>query len=114
MADSNGYIADPNRLRTAIRQIEEISEMARDIVRDFAGEVARTQGWPGRDDSFAREVLPSERKERESALETGENIAGAGEQIALSTLENLDNIEGTQLGALEGIQAELHRGRPGR
>ena len=114
MADSNAYAADTNRLRAAIRQIEQISAMAGDLVRDFAHEVARTQHWPGEDDSFAREVIPSERKERETALETAESVAGASEQIALSTLGNLDNIEGTQLGALEGIQAELHRGRPGR
>ncbi|GGW30799.1 hypothetical protein [Streptomyces xantholiticus] len=114
MADSNGYIADTNRLRAAIRQIEQISAMAGDIARDFANEVGRNQHWPGRDDSFAREVIPSELKERQTALETSENVAGASEQIALSTLGNLDNIEGTQLGVLEGIQAELHRGRPGR
>ncbi|MFD3944798.1 hypothetical protein [Streptomyces sp. NPDC058579] len=112
MPEGDVYFAIPGRLQAGVRQIDQISSLVQDIARDFVSEVNAVRDWPGRDDSFAREVLPQEKDERETATRTAEAIAEAVVEIANGTHDNLRNIVNTQDGALDAIGSAA-RGRRG-
>ncbi|MEU8588766.1 hypothetical protein AB0C59_17465 [Streptomyces sp. NPDC048664] len=104
MADNdNSYYADPGRIQGGVRQIDQISSIARDMMRDFVNEVNLTRDWTGTSDSFAKEVAPQEKKEREGASDTGQALADAVLSVADGTTANLKNILTTQSGNLDAI-----------
>ncbi|GHH80323.1 hypothetical protein GCM10018793_35240 [Streptomyces sulfonofaciens] len=104
MADDNAYFADPARLHSGIRQIESISSLAQAMLKDFVDEVNATKHWPGEDDSFAKQVLPRELKERQGSTDTIQSIADAVVGIADGTTANLRNITETQDGNMDAIR----------
>ncbi|MFG2945825.1 hypothetical protein [Streptomyces adustus] len=112
MADGNAYFADPGRIQAGVRQVDRISSLAQEMVRDFVSAVNLTRDWPGTDDEFARETLPQEKSERTSVTDTGEAIADAVFQVANGTTTNLRNILGTQSGVLDAIHDSANG--PGR
>ncbi|GAA3875047.1 hypothetical protein ACWDR2_27670 [Streptomyces sp. NPDC003631] len=110
MADENSYFADPARIQGGVRQIDQISSIAREMMRDFVNEVNLTRDWPGTSDSFAKEVVPQEHKERESTSDTGQALADAVVSVADGTTANLKNILTTQGGNLDAIHESSGRG----
>ncbi|MFE9130881.1 hypothetical protein ACFYOF_36610 [Streptomyces sp. NPDC007148] len=110
MADENSYFADPARIQGGVRQIDQISSIAREMMRDFVNELNLTRDWPGTSDSFAKEVVPQEHKERESTSDTGQALADAVVSVADGTTANLKNILTTQGGNLDAIHESSGRG----
>ncbi|MEU6353679.1 hypothetical protein ABZ896_30855 [Streptomyces sp. NPDC047072] len=113
MADGNAYFADPGRIQAGVRQVDAISSLAQEMVRDFTSAVNATRDWPGQDDDFAREVKPQEKSERTSVTDTGQAITDAVVGVADGTHANLRNIVGTQSGVLDAIRDSAANG-PGR
>ncbi|MFB7054888.1 hypothetical protein ACFCXT_17435 [Streptomyces vinaceus] len=114
MPEGDVYYAEPGQIQAGVRQIDQISALVRDIARDFLSEVNAVSDWPGRDDEFAREVLPKEKEERETASSTISSIEEAVVEIANGTHDNLRNIIGTQDGALDAIANSRVRDGRGR
>ncbi|ELP71348.1 hypothetical protein ACKI1I_08900 [Streptomyces turgidiscabies] len=110
MAEGNAYYAEPDRLAAGVRQINAISSLAHEMLRDFTTTVNDTRGWPGRDDSFAQEVIPAELKERETAVQTGSSLVDAVVSVADGTMSNLSNIRSTQMGVMDSINSAGSRG----
>ncbi|WP_327179800.1 hypothetical protein OG599_33915 [Streptomyces sp. NBC_01335] len=113
MPEGNAYFAEPGRLQAGSRQIDQISALAREIVHDFVSSVNLTRDWPGTDDSYAKEVLPQEQKERKAAVETGVALSDAIVGVADGTLANLGNILSTQSGVLDSIHRSSGSGSHG-
>ncbi|SNX66211.1 hypothetical protein SAMN06272735_8057 [Streptomyces sp. TLI_55] len=113
MADGNAYFANPGRIQSGVRQIDEISALARQMVREFVADVNLTRDWPGTDDEFAREVQPQEKSERTTVTDTGQSVSDAVVAVADGTHTNLQNIMGTQSGVLDAIHDSAVNG-PGR
>ena len=113
MAGRNGYLANPGRLQAWPRQVDAISSLAQEMVRDFVSAVNLTRDWPGHDDEFAREVKPQEKSERESVTDTGQAVTDAIVGVANGTHTNPQNILGTQNGVLDAIRDSAANG-PGR
>lgn len=113
MADGNAYFADPGRIQSGVRQIDEISALAQRMVHEFVADVNRTRDWPGTDDTFAREVQPQEKTERTTVTDTGQSVSDAVVAVADGTHTNLQNIMGTQSGILDAIHDSAVNG-PGR
>jgi hypothetical protein len=74
----NAYLASPDGLANGTRQIVEISEFAVRMLEDFITEVSATAGWPGKDDSYAKQMIPKEREGRERHLDVQGVREGAG------------------------------------
>ncbi|MEH0422065.1 hypothetical protein [Streptomyces sp. B21-083] len=110
MAEGNAYYAEPDRLAAGVRQIDQIGALAHEMLRDFTTTVNDTHGWPGKDDSFAQEVIPQELRERKTAVETGTSLVEAVVSVADGTMANLDNIRNTQSGVIDSINSAGHRG----
>jgi hypothetical protein len=110
MTEGNEYYAEPDRLAAGVRQIDQISGLAHEMLRDFTMGLNNTVGWTGYDDSFAKEVIPQDKKERELAVQTGTSLVDAVVSVADGTLANLDNIRTTQNGVIESINS-ARRGR---
>lgn len=110
MAEGNAYYAEPERLAAGVRQINAISSLAHEMLRDFTTTVNDTRGWPGKDDSFALEVIPQEEKERRTAVETGTSLVEAVVGVADGTMTNLENIRNTQNGVIDSINSAGNRG----
>ncbi|MFD5625956.1 MULTISPECIES: hypothetical protein [unclassified Streptomyces] len=105
MSEGNAYYAEPDRLVAGVRQIDQISTLAHEMLRDFTMGLNSTVGWPGHDDSFAKEVIPQEKRERTTAVDTGTSLVEAVTGVADGTLANLDNIRTTQSGVLDSINS---------
>lgn len=101
----NAYFADPAALASGTRQIQAISNFAVDMINEFIADVSATSDWPGRDDSYAEQMIPQEKKQREGAVSTGTALTEAIVGVGDGTLANLKNILGTQSGNLEAIQS---------
>ncbi|MFC4034387.1 hypothetical protein ACFO3J_23330 [Streptomyces polygonati] len=114
MTDSDAYFAEPARIAAGVRQIDQISTLAQEMVRDFAAEVNLTRDWPGTDDSFAQQTIPQEKKERQLSGETGQALSDAVSEVAAGTVKNLDNILGTQNNVLDAIHSQSSNGSSGR
>ncbi|WP_299531521.1 hypothetical protein [uncultured Streptomyces sp.] len=110
MPEGNAYYAEPGRLQAGARQIDQISALAQEIVHEFVSAVNLTRDWPGTDDSYAKEVLPQEKKEREAALDTGLALSKAVVGVADGTMSNLSNILSTQSGVLDSIRSSSRGG----
>ncbi|MCX4402983.1 hypothetical protein OG585_03820 [Streptomyces sp. NBC_01340] len=113
MAEGNSYFADPARIQGGVRQIDQISTIAQEMIRDFVNEVNLTRDWPGTSDSFAREVVPQEKKERDGSADTGQALRDAIVSVANGTTENLKNILTTQGGNLDAIHESSGGGHTG-
>jgi hypothetical protein len=113
MAEGNSYYADPNQLQAGIRQIDQISNLASEIVNEFVRTVNLTSDWPGHDDSYARVVIPQDKKERLAATDTGTAVDDAVFSVVDGTKANLDNVINTQNGVLDAIN-ESSSGNSGR
>ena len=70
MSDTNAYYAEPARIQAGVRQIDQISTLAEDMLRDFVSAVNLTSDWPGTNDSYAKQAIPQEKQEREAAVGT--------------------------------------------
>lgn len=114
MADPNAYFAEPARIAAGVRQIDRISGLAQDMIRDFLNEVNATRDWPGVNDSFAEQVIPQEKQERELSGDTGQALSTAVAEVAGGTVKNLSNILGTQNGVLDAIHSQSGGGSAGR
>jgi len=109
MAEGNAYYAEPDRLAAGVRQINAIGTFAHEMLRDFTTTVNDTHGWPGKDDSFAQEVIPQELKERTMAVDTGTSLVEAVVSVADGTMSNLENIRNTQNGVIDSINSAGNR-----
>jgi hypothetical protein len=109
MSDTNAYYAEPARIHAGVRQIDQISTLAQDMLRDFVSAVNLTSDWPGTNDSYAKEAIPQEKKEREAALGTGQALTDSVVGVANGTTTNLSSILSTQSGVLDAI----HNSAPG-
>ncbi|MEV6160703.1 hypothetical protein AB0L71_02005 [Streptomyces sp. NPDC052052] len=101
---SDAYFADPARLRAGLRQMFSISSSIEAMVGDFVVDVRATSDWPGQNDSFAKEVIPQEHKERESSSETAIALSDAMRGVAHGTSVNLTSIQTNQNNILDAIQ----------
>lgn len=110
MADGNSYFADTGRIQSGVRQVDHISSLAQEIVRDFVSAVNMTRDWPGVDDDFAKEVAPQEKSERSKVTSTGQSLSDAVVQVANGTTANLSNILNTQGGVLDAIHQSAANG----
>ncbi|MFJ1967630.1 hypothetical protein ACIO93_03075 [Streptomyces sp. NPDC087903] len=110
MSEGNAYYAEPERLASGVRQIDRISALAHEMLRDFTIGLNATVGWTGRDDSFAQEVVPQDKRERKTAVDTGTSLVDAVVSVADGTLANLDNIRNTQSGVIDSINSAGRRG----
>jgi hypothetical protein len=99
----NAYFANPAALASGTKQIEAISNFAVDAFNEFFRDVAATADWCGKDDSYAKQTIPQEKKQREGAIATGKALTEAIVGVGDGTLANLKNILGTQGGNLEAI-----------
>jgi len=109
MPEGNSYYAEPDQLAAGVRYINQISTLAHDMLRDFTTTVNDTHGWPGKDDDFAKEVIPAELREREMAIDTGTSLVEAVVSVADGTMANLDNIRNTQNGVIDSINSASRR-----
>ena len=100
---SNAYSATPPALVAGTRQIEQISRLANEMINEFITDVSSTSGWPGHDDSYAKQMLPQEKEQREGSIKTGSSLSEAIVSIGDGTLTNLKSVLGTQNGALDAI-----------
>ncbi|MGW0832704.1 hypothetical protein [Streptomyces prunicolor] len=100
---SNAYSASPAALIAGTRQIEQISQLANDMINEFITDVSSTSGWPGHDDDFAKQMKPQEKKERDGSVDTGSSLSEAIVSIGDGTLTNLKSVLGTQNGVLDAI-----------
>ncbi|MEU2131695.1 hypothetical protein [Streptomyces sp. NPDC018352] len=107
---SDGYYAEPARIQAGLRQMFSISTSIGSMVDDFVMDVRATRDWPGQDDSFAKEVIPQEQKERESSSETAIALSEAVNGVAHGTSVNLASIKSNQNNILDAIRD--HRIRP--
>jgi hypothetical protein len=100
---SNAYYANPGVLQSGTRQIEQISRLATEIINEFITDVSATSDWPGDNDSYAKQVRPQEKKQREGAVTTGSALTEAIVGVGDGTLANLKSVVGTQNGVLDAI-----------
>lgn len=100
---SNAYYANPGVLQAGTRQIEQISRLANEIISEFITDVSATSDWPGQNDSYAKQVLPQEKKQREGAITTGSALSEAIVGVGDGTIANLKSVVGTQNGVLDAI-----------
>ncbi|GAA1300598.1 hypothetical protein OHU11_35980 [Streptomyces sp. NBC_00257] len=107
---SDGYFAEPARIQAGLRQMFSISTSIGAMVDDFVVDVRATRDWPGQDDSFAKEVIPQEQKERESSSETAIALSEAVNGVAHGTSVNLKSIKSNQNNILDSIRD--HRIKP--
>lgn len=107
---SDGYYAEPARIQAGLRQMFSISTSIGSMVDDFVMDVRATRDWPGQDDSFAKEVIPQEQKERESSSETAIALSEAVNGVAHGTSVNLVSIKSNQNNILDAIRD--HRIKP--
>ncbi|MCX5113439.1 hypothetical protein OOK13_34290 [Streptomyces sp. NBC_00378] len=107
---SDGYYAEPARIQAGLRQMFSISTSIGSMVDDFVMDVRATRDWPGQDDSFAKEVIPQEQKERESSSETAIALSEAVNGVAHGTSVNLASIKSNQNNILDAIRD--HRIKP--
>ncbi|MFJ9683470.1 hypothetical protein ACIRP2_36305 [Streptomyces sp. NPDC101194] len=101
---SDAYFAEPARIQAGLRQMFSISTSIGSMVDDFVADVRATRDWPGQDDSFAREVIPQEQKERESSTETAIALSDAVHGVAHGTSVNLTSIQSNQNNILDAIR----------
>ncbi|MFK0120067.1 hypothetical protein [Streptomyces sp. NPDC090994] len=99
----NAYFANPAALASGTRQIQAISNFAVEMINEFITDVSATADWCGKDDSYAEQMIPQEKKQREGAISTGKALTDAIVGVGDGTLANLKNILGTQGGNLEAI-----------
>ncbi|MEU4656101.1 hypothetical protein AB0G32_19490 [Streptomyces sp. NPDC023723] len=99
----NAYFANPAALASGTRQIQAISNFAVEMINEFVSDVSATADWCGDDDSYAKQMIPQEKKQREGATSTGKALTEAIVGVGDGTLANLKNIVGTQNGNLEAI-----------
>ncbi|MFJ6016966.1 hypothetical protein [Streptomyces sp. NPDC092952] len=107
---SDGYFAEPARIQAGVRHMLSISTSLGAMVDDFVMDVRATRDWPGQDDSFAKEVIPQEQKERESSSETAIALSEAVYGVAHGTQVNLTAIRSNQNNILDAIRD--HRIKP--
>ncbi|WP_405710568.1 MULTISPECIES: hypothetical protein [unclassified Streptomyces] len=107
---SDGYYAEPARIQAGLRQMFSISTSIGSMVDDFVMDVRATSDWPGQDDSFAKEVIPQEQKERESSSGTAIALSDAVNGVAHGTSVNLASIKSNQNNILDAIRD--HRIKP--
>ncbi|MCX5238300.1 MULTISPECIES: hypothetical protein [Streptomyces] len=100
---SNAYSASPPALVAGTRQIEQISQLANEMISEFITDVSSTSGWPGYDDDFAKQMRPQEKQQREGSVQTGSSLSEAIVSIGDGTLTNLKSVLGTQNGVLDAI-----------
>ncbi|WP_043678274.1 hypothetical protein [Streptomyces xylophagus] len=100
---SNAYSASPAALIAGTRQIEQISRLANEMISEFITDVSSTSGWPGDDDSYAKQMLPQEKEQREGSVKTGSSLSEAIVSIGDGTLTNLKSVLGTQNNVLGAI-----------
>ncbi len=63
----NAYYANfPPGLTGGTRQLQAISDYAVDMFNEFFHDVSATSDWPGKDDSYAKTMVPQEKKQREA------------------------------------------------
>ncbi|MEU6197107.1 hypothetical protein [Streptomyces sp. NPDC047061] len=99
----NAYSASPPALIAGTRQIEQISRLANEMISEFITDVSATSKWPGHDDSYAKQMLPQEKEQREGSVTTGSSLSEAIVSIGDGTLTNLKSVLGTQSGVLDAI-----------
>ncbi|MFF2326490.1 MULTISPECIES: hypothetical protein [unclassified Streptomyces] len=107
----DAYFAEPARIQAGLLQMHQISSSVEGMVDDFLSEVKVTMGWPGLDDSFAQEVKPQERKERESSSTAATALSEAVAGVVHGTTVNLREIQTNQNNILDAIQD--HRNKTG-
>jgi hypothetical protein len=100
---SNAYSASPPALVAGTRQIEQISQLVNEMTNEFITDVSSTSGWAGHDDSYAKQMRPQEKQQREGSVQTGLSLSEAIVSIGDGTLTNLKSVLGTQSGALDAI-----------
>ncbi|MFE0489891.1 MULTISPECIES: hypothetical protein [Streptomyces] len=100
----NAYFASPDGLANGTRQVMQISQFAVNMLEEFITDVSATSDWPGKDDSYAKQMIPKEREGREGAISTCREFVNALVAIGDGTMANLHNVVGTQGGVLDGIR----------
>nr|WSY50991.1 hypothetical protein OG999_13315 [Streptomyces sp. NBC_00886] len=99
----NAYSASPPALIAGTRQIDQISRLANEMINEFITDVSSTSGWPGHDDSYAKQMLPQEKQQREGSVKTGTSLSEAIVGVGDGTLTNLKSVLGTQSGVIDAI-----------
>ncbi|KPI08692.1 hypothetical protein OK074_3479 [Actinobacteria bacterium OK074] len=99
----NAYYASPPALVAGTRQIEQISRLATDMINEFITDVSATSDWPGQNDSYAKQMLPQEKQQREGSITTGTSLSEAIVGVGDGTLANLKSVLGTQSGVVDAI-----------
>jgi hypothetical protein len=100
----NAYFANPHALMAGTRQIEQISQMVTEMVREFVTDVSETADWCGESDSYAKQMKPKEKEQREGAISTGEALANALVSAGNGTIANTKSVLGTQSGVIDAIR----------
>jgi hypothetical protein len=104
MADGgNNYFADPNRIQSGTREIDQISTFVQNMLEDFTNGAYATAGWTGTSDSLAKQLIPADQKDRQGTTDTARALTQAIVGIARGTETNLKNILATQQGNLDAI-----------
>jgi hypothetical protein len=85
------------------RQIEQISQMVTEMVQEFVTDVSETADWCGDSDSYAKQMKPKEKEQREGAISTGEALTNALVSAGNGTIANVKSVVGTQNGVLDAI-----------
>ncbi|WP_030381576.1 MULTISPECIES: hypothetical protein [unclassified Streptomyces] len=99
----NAYFANPSALMAGTRQIELISQMANEMFGEFVADVSATAGWPGKSDSYAKQMIPKEKEQREGSIAAGEALVHALVSAGDGTIANTKSVVGTQNGVLDAI-----------
>ncbi len=73
------------------------------MISEFITDVSATSRWPGHDDSYAKQMLPQEKEQREGTITTGSSLSEAIVGVGDGTLANLKSVVGTQNGVLGAI-----------
>jgi hypothetical protein len=113
MANGDSYTADPARLQQATAFIDEIRALALQLGSDFETAYAETQGWTGYEqgmDSYAQQAQPINKETYQKTSGTIRAIGDALTSTVKSTLDNLQNITGTQAGNLDAINNQATLG----
>ncbi|MFB8210120.1 MULTISPECIES: hypothetical protein [unclassified Streptomyces] len=99
----NAYYASIPGLAGGTRQLQAISDYAVDMFNEFFHDVSATSDWPGKDDSYAKTMIPQEKKQREGAVDTGKALTEAIVGVGDGTLANLKSVLTTLGGNLDAI-----------
>ncbi|MFE1246552.1 hypothetical protein [Streptomyces sp. NPDC058735] len=97
------FTADPGRIRRGGEMMEALPDRTNELGDGFISRLGDYDGWAGKDDDFAREVLPKYEANNEALLELIRTLGTAFSELQRAVWANGQHIEGVSAYANEQI-----------